>query len=117
LTALFVLGSLAARILVPHDNPELFAAFKSSKPGAAASPYVVSMNRLGISILPHIVNAGLLASAFSAGNSYVYCASRSLYRLALEGQAPCLLTKALKNGIPVYSVVVVVLLIALLSFF
>ena len=27
-------------------------------------------------------------SSFSAGNSYVYCASRSLFGLALEGKAP-----------------------------
>jgi amino acid transporter len=115
LTAFFVLGSLAVGILVPYDDPELNAAFKESKPGAAASPYVVSMNRLGIPILPHIVNAGVLASAFSAGNSYVYCASRSLYGLALEGKAPRFLRKTTRNGVPIYSVIVV-LLIALLSF-
>jgi len=56
-----------------------------------------------------------LASAFSAGNSYVYCASRSLYGLALEGKAPRFLTKTTRNGVPLYSVIVV-LLIALLSF-
>lgn len=45
----------------------------------------------------------------------VYCASRSLFGLALEGKAPKFLTKCLKNGVPIYSVIVV-LLIALLSF-
>jgi yeast amino acid transporter len=45
----------------------------------------------------------------------VYCASRSLFGLALEGKAPKFLTKCLNNGVPIYSVVVV-LLIALLSF-
>ena len=115
LTAFFVLGSLAVDILVPHNDVELAAAFRDSKPGAAASPYVLSMNRLGVPILPHIVNAGVLASAFSAGNSYVYCASRSLYGLASEGQAPRFFTKTTKNGVPIYSFVVV-LLIALLSF-
>jgi amino acid transporter len=57
----------------------------------------------------------VLASAFSAGNSYVYCASRSLYGLALEGKAPSFLTKCTKQGVPVYCVVVT-LAIALLSF-
>jgi len=93
----------------------LNAAFKEGKPGAAASPYVVSMNRLGIPILPHIVNAGVLASAFSAGNSYVYCASRSLYGLALEGTGPRFLTKTTRNGVPIHAVLVT-LAIALLSF-
>ncbi|OAL50376.1 hypothetical protein IQ07DRAFT_509375 [Pyrenochaeta sp. DS3sAY3a] len=115
LTTFFVLGSLAVGINVPYNDPELIAAFKLGKPGAAASPYVIAMNRLRIEGLPHVVNAGVLASAFSAGNSYVYCASRSLFGLALEGKAPKILTKCTKQGVPFYCVGVV-LLIALLSF-
>lgn len=93
LTCFFVLGSLAVGINVPYNDPELIAAFENEEPGAAASPYVVSMNRLRIQVLPDIVNALVLASAFSAGNSYVYCASRSLFGLALEGKAPKILTR------------------------
>ncbi|KAH9865854.1 hypothetical protein J1614_009441 [Plenodomus biglobosus] len=115
LTTFFVLGSLAVGINVPYNDPELIAAFKLGKPGAAASPYVIAMNRLRIEGLPHVVNAGVLASAFSAGNSYVYCASRSLYGLALEGKAPKVLTKCTKQGVP-FLCVGIVLVIALLSF-
>lgn len=115
LTCFFVLGSLCVGILVPHDDPEMSSAFKDGEPGAAASPYVVAMNRLGIDVLPHIVNAMVLLSAFSAGNSYVYCASRSLYGLALEGKMPRFLTTCTKAGVPVYCVGIV-LAIALLSF-
>ncbi|EKG19491.1 Amino acid/polyamine transporter I [Macrophomina phaseolina MS6] len=115
LTAFFVLGSLCVGINVPYNDPEMTAAFANSEPGAAASPYVVAMNRLRIRVLPDIVNAMVLTAAFSAGNSYVYCASRSLYGLALEGKAPRVLTRCTRNGVPIYCVVVV-LLIALLSF-
>jgi amino acid transporter len=115
LTAFFVLGVLCVGILVPYNDPTMADAFDKGKPGAAASPYVISMDRLGIPILPHIVNAVVLTASFSAGNSYVYCASRSLYGLALEKKAPAFLTKCTSNGVPVYCVGVV-LLIALLSF-
>ncbi|KAF7715852.1 Amino acid/polyamine transporter I [Penicillium ucsense] len=115
LTAFFVLGVLCVGILVPYDDPMMADAFKTGKPGAAASPYVISMDRLRIPVLPHIVNAVVLTAAFSAGNSYVYCASRSLYGLALEGKAPRFLTKCTTKGVPIYCVTVV-LLIALLSF-
>ena len=115
LMAFFVLGSLAVGINVPHNDPELRLAFSTGLPGAAASPYVVAMNRLRIHVLPDIVNAMVLFSAFSAGNSYVYCASRSLFGLALEGKAPRFLTKCTRNGVPIYCVMIV-LLIALLSF-
>jgi amino acid transporter len=115
LTVFFVLGSLAVGINVPYNDPTLIAAFGLNKPGAAASPYVIAMDRLRIEGLPHVVNAGVLASAFSAGNSYVYCASRSLFGLALEGKAPKVFTRCTKQGVPIYCVGVV-LAIALLSF-
>ena len=115
LTTFFVLGSLAVGILVPYDDAELTKAYTDSAPGAAASPYVVAMNRLRIAVLPHLVNAMVLTAAFSAGNSYVYCASRSLYGLALEGKAPAVLTRCTRAGVP-YLCVAVVLALALLSF-
>ena len=115
LMAFFVLGSLAVGILVPYDDKEMIDAFENGKPGAAASPYVVSMNRLRIRVLPDIVNALVLSAAFSAGNSYVYCASRSLFGLALEGKAPKIFTRCTRSGVPVYCVGIV-LLISLLSF-
>ncbi|KAH8731197.1 amino acid permease/ SLC12A domain-containing protein [Phaeosphaeriaceae sp. PMI808] len=115
LTCFFILGSLAVGINVPFNDPELVAAFRDGKPGAAASPYVIAMNRLRIEGLPHVVNAGVLASAFSAGNSYVYCASRSLFGLALEGKAPKIFSRCTRNGVPIYCVAAV-LLVALLSF-
>jgi amino acid transporter len=115
LTGFFVLGSLAVGILVPYNDKEMATAFSTGAPGAAASPYVVAMNRLRIRVLPDVVNAMVLTAAFSAGNSYVYCASRSLFGLALEGKAPRFLTRCSRGGVPVYCVAAV-LLIALLSF-
>src|SRR3569833_2438365 len=88
LTAFFGLGSLAVGILVPHDDEELTRAFKDSAPGAAASPYVMSMNRLRVPVLPDIVNAMVLTAAFSAGNSYVGGAARARGGRARGGEAP-----------------------------
>ncbi|KAK2741075.1 hypothetical protein FQN55_008479 [Onygenales sp. PD_40] len=115
LTAFFVLGSMCVGILVPYNDKTMSNAFEKGLPGAAASPYVVAMDRMRIGVLPHIVNAMVLGAAFSAGNSYVYCASRSLYGLALEGKAPRVLAKCNRNGVPIYCVAIV-LAIALLSF-
>ncbi|KAI2748223.1 hypothetical protein DTO013E5_4040 [Penicillium roqueforti] len=115
LTAFFVLGVLSVGILVPYNDKTMADAFDNGKPGAAASPYVISMDRLKIPILPDIVNAVILTASFSAGNSYMYCASRSLYGLAIEGKAPRFLTKCTNNGVPIYCVGIV-LVIGLLSF-
>ncbi|KAJ9632179.1 hypothetical protein H2203_000582 [Taxawa tesnikishii (nom. ined.)] len=95
----FIGGALAVGIILPYNDPTLLNAGAGT---AAASPYVIAMNNMGIDVLPHIVNALLVTSIFSAGNAYVYCAMRSLYGLALEGQAPSFLKKCTKSGIPVY---------------
>ncbi|GKT52152.1 general amino acid permease AGP2 [Colletotrichum spaethianum] len=107
LTAFFVLGSLAVGIVVPSNDSNLQEAYSNSKGGAAGSPYVQSMDILGIPILPHIVNALNLTSAFSARNSTTYCATRTLYGMALEGKAPRFLARCNKAGVPCYSVAVV----------
>lgn len=106
LTTFFVLGSLAVGVLVPYNSKELVDIYLLGKPtaGAAGSPYVLAMQRLRIGVLPHIVNALVFTSALSAGNSYVFCASRCLFGLALEGKAPKIFTRTNKVGVPIYCV-------------
>ncbi|KAF8077701.1 general amino acid permease AGP2 [Lyophyllum atratum] len=115
LTAFFVVGSLCIGIVVPYSDPDLLSALSDARPGAGSSPYVIAMEHLHIKVLPHIVNALILTAVFSAGNSYVYCASRTLLGLALEGKAPRFLTRCTAHGVPVYCVAVT-LGIAMLSF-
>lgn len=57
----------------------------------------------------------LLTSIFSAGNTYFYCAIRTLYSLALEGRAPRILTHTTRKGVPIYCFAVV-MIFPLLSF-
>ncbi|KAG6880271.1 hypothetical protein C0992_001840 [Termitomyces sp. T32_za158] len=100
---------------IPYNDPDLLNALSNARPGAGSSPYVIAMEHLHIRVLPHIVNALILTAVFSAGNSYVYCASRTLLGLALEGKAPKFLTRCNSNGVPIYCVGVT-LAISLLSF-
>ena len=71
----FVLGSLCVGVLVPSNNPTLHRIFiDQTGPGrgtGAASPYVIAMQHLGVKGLPNLVNALLVTSIFSAGNTYV----------------------------------------------
>lgn len=101
----FILGALCAGIVIPYNDPELVAILGGKKSGggtAAASPYVIAMKNLGINGLPNLVNALLVTSIFSAGNTYTYAATRSLYGLAIEGRAPKILTKCTRKGVPIY---------------
>lgn len=104
LTLFFVGGALCVGIVVSSRDPQLVQALDEGKPGAGSSPYVIAMHNMKISVLPHIVNALLLTSAFSAGNSYTYCSSRTLYGLARTGKAPRFFSYCNKNGVPIYAV-------------
>lgn len=114
----FIGGALCAGIVIPYNDPKLVAVLSGTSSGggtAAASPYVIAMQNLGIGVLPHIVNALLVTSIFSAGNTYTYAATRTLYSLALESKAPRFLRHCTKNGVPIWCFAVT-MLFPLLSF-
>ena len=112
----FIIGSLAVGVVIPSNDPVLEQAAAGEISGtAAASPYVIAMQNLGVTGLPHLVNALLITSIFSAGNTLTYCATRSLYGLALEGRAPKVLKYCTKAGVPVYCFFVV-MVFPMLSF-
>ncbi|OAG41603.1 hypothetical protein AYO21_04067 [Fonsecaea monophora] len=99
----FIVGALCVGIVVPYNDPTLNDVLNGGSAGTAgASAYVIAMQNMGISVLPDIVNALLVTSIFSAGNTYVYCASRTLYGLSLDGHAPKFLQKCTKAGVPIY---------------
>jgi len=50
--------------------------------------------------LPSIINAAILTSAWSAGSSDLYLASRSLYGLAVSGSAPKIFSRTTRSGLP-----------------
>ncbi|KAG0137509.1 amino acid permease/ SLC12A domain-containing protein [Tuber indicum] len=111
----YVFGVFAIGVLVPYNDKGLTTALKSGAPGAAASPWVASIVNAGIDVLPSIINAVILTSAWSCGNSFMYAASRNLYALAITGHAPRVFAKCSKRGIP-YIAVVAVFSLTMLSF-
>ena len=96
----YILGVFVTGLIVPYNDKNLL----QSTGNAAQSPYVIAMTRAGIRGLPHIINACVFTSAFSAGNSSLYTASRVLYGLALRGQAPKIFAYCTKNDLPLAAV-------------
>lgn len=109
----FIGGALCVGIIIPYNDPTLTSGAGAGT--ANASPYVIAMKNMGISFLPHLTNALLVSSIFSAGNAYTFCSMRSLYGLALEGQAPAIFKKCTKSGIP-WVCFIVTMFFPLLSF-
>ena len=97
---IFLLG-----LNVPYDSKLLLSANSSvdKTVSAEASPFVVAAILAGVSAMPDIINVCLLVFTFSAANSDLYIATRSLYSLALEGNAPRIFSRTNSKGVPIYA--------------
>ena len=103
----YILSVFLLGMIVPYDSPELlFQVKQSSSKGstsAAASPFVVAIQIANIRTLPGLLNGCICLFVFSAANSDLYIASRTLYGLASEGYAPRIFKKTDRRGVPIYS--------------
>ncbi|CAG8540287.1 10511_t:CDS:2 [Ambispora leptoticha] len=98
----YVLAILVVGLLVAYDNPNLLG----NSQDVSVSPFTLAFKLTGFVSASHFMNAVILTTVLSAGNSALYAASRVLYNLALEGQAPQILTRVTKNGVPLLSLLV-----------
>ncbi|KAJ3574016.1 hypothetical protein NP233_g2054 [Leucocoprinus birnbaumii] len=87
-------------MLVAYDDDSLLQTTGT----AAQSPFVIAINRAGVKVFPHVINACIFSSAFSSGNTLLFASSRILYGLALRGQAPKVFTRCTKTGLPLPAV-------------
>ncbi|RYP92134.1 hypothetical protein DL770_001715 [Monosporascus sp. CRB-9-2] len=95
--SIFLLG-----MCVPYNDPGLAFATTSVN-NANASPFVVAIKNARIRTLDHILNACILVFVFSASNSDLYIASRTLYGLASDGSAPKIFRRTDNKGVPLYA--------------
>lgn len=92
----YVFGIVVVGMLVAYNDHSLLQRTGT----VAQSPFVIAMNRAGVRVFPHIINACVFSSALSSVNTALFSASRILYGLALRGQAPKLFTRCTKWGGP-----------------
>jgi len=92
----YIGGTIIIGLLVPSNSPGLNLGDGT----AASSPFVIAIQNAGIKVLPQIINAALLTSAWSAASSDLYTSSRALYGLAGAGNAPRIFLRTNKRGLP-----------------
>lgn len=83
-------------MVVPSNDPKI----ASDTGTAESSPFVIAMKNAQITGLPHVINAIVLTSAWSSGNTSIIEGSRNLFALATKRQAPQIFLKTSKRGIP-----------------
>ena len=59
----------------------------------------------GIKVLNDIINAAILLFVLSAANSDLYIGTRTVYGLAVQGQAPKIFAKVNRMGVPIPALV------------
>ncbi|KAG7193126.1 glyceraldehyde-3-phosphate dehydrogenase 1 [Scheffersomyces spartinae] len=101
ITLFYVISLTLIGLLVPYTDERLVA---ESSWDASASPFVIAIKNGGISGLPSVMNAVILISVLSVGNSSVFGSSRTLAALAASGQAPKIFGYIDKNGRPIVGI-------------
>ncbi|MNJ38024.1 Lysine-specific permease [compost metagenome] len=91
--AIFVIG-----LLIPYTNPNLL---KEGIESIGVSPFTLVFEKAGLAFAASVMNAVILSSVLSAGNSGMYASSRVLYSLAKRGKAPKFLARLNRRGLPV----------------
>ncbi|KAI1071404.1 hypothetical protein LB507_005396 [Fusarium sp. FIESC RH6] len=98
LIILFMPSIWGIGVVCASNDPSLTAS------GTASSPFVIAIRNAGIPVLDSIVNGAILLSAITAGNAFLYSASRNLYSLAKAGNAPAIFKRCNRYGLPYYAV-------------
>ena len=96
---LFYIGAiLVIGFLVPYTDPNLL---KSDISDISVSPFTLVFDRAGVAAAAAVMNAVILTSVLSAGNSGLYASTRMLYALAWQGSAPKFYRSTNSHGVPV----------------
>ncbi|MED4753234.1 amino acid permease [Brevibacillus choshinensis] len=106
----YILAILTIGLLVPYDNPNLISGDIAD---IAISPFTIVFEKAGFAFAASVMNAVILTSVLSAGNSGMYASTRMLWVLAKEGKAPKWFAKVTRNGVPINSLIVTALVGAL----
>ncbi|MGW0172268.1 amino acid permease [Rhodococcus sp. NPDC003322] len=84
--------------------------------GTEGSPFVQIFEAIGIGPAAAVLNVVVITAALSAINSDIFGAGRMMYGMAQRGQAPAVMAKVTRGGVPWMTVVVMIgaLLLAVL---
>lgn len=93
----YVLSIAVIGLLLPYTDPQLL---RSDVSDIAVSPFTLVFEKAGLLSAATIMNAVILTSVLSAGNSGMYAATRMLFNMAREGMAPRRFARLSRNGVP-----------------
>ncbi|KAI7851246.1 amino acid permease/ SLC12A domain-containing protein [Circinella umbellata] len=96
----YIMSILVIGLCIPYTDPNLLAGSDD----ISVSPFTLVFKLAGAEWAAHLMNAIILVTMISAGNSGVYSSSRTLLALAENGNAPKFFTRLNRWGVPLWSV-------------
>ncbi|EEO6489392.1 amino acid permease [Listeria monocytogenes] len=96
--AIFIIG-----MIIPYTNPNLLSAEATD---VAISPFTLVFEKAGLAFAASVMNAVIMTSVLSAGNSGLYASTRMLWAMARDKKAPKFLGKVNRRGIPMAALIV-----------
>ncbi|PNP73215.1 hypothetical protein FNYG_13440 [Fusarium nygamai] len=103
LSIFYIIPLMLIGLLVPSNNPRLISGKSSAD--ASASPFVIAIESAGATVLPSVMNAIILVTIISVGNSSVFGSSRTLVALAEQSHAPQIFSYVDKQGRPLMAII------------
>ncbi|KAM5451269.1 histidine permease [Microsporum audouinii] len=101
----YIIALTIVGLLVPYtDEHLLMPGSDATSTESKASPFVISIRNAGIAGLDSVMNAVIMISVLSVGNSAIYGSSRTLAALAEQKQAPRFLAYIDRRGRPIFAV-------------
>ncbi|KAF5857759.1 hypothetical protein ETB97_005290 [Aspergillus alliaceus] len=105
----YVLSIFMIGLVVPSDDLNLLHSTST----VSQSPFVIAARRAGIRTAPSIINAVILTSAWSAGNSDILFGSRILFGMAVHGHAPAVFKELNRFSVPYVAITFIGIFICL----
>lgn len=95
---LFYIGAiLILGLLIPYTSPSLL---NGNVENISVSPFTLVFERAGLAFAASVMNAVVLTSLLSAGNSGLYASTRMLWSMAKDKQAPPIPRQSQSQGNP-----------------
>lgn len=106
----YVFAILVIGLIIPYTDPRLL---KNDVTDISVSPFTLLFEKAGLASAATIMNAVILTSVLSAGNSGMYASTRMLWTLAMTGKAPSCFKKLTRHGVPINALIATTAIAAL----
>lgn len=81
----YFLVSILVGMNISFMNPSLYHPWgrpAADAPKISHSPIIIILSRTSVKVLPKVLNAGFMLSAYTAGNTALFTSSRTLFSLS-----------------------------------